>query len=351
MKAKHSIENPGWELMAKYLAGEGSAAEQEIVEKWAARSKENSHELEDAKILLKKTDDYFRLDQFNTSAAWKKTQQLLQSEIVSIDSKSYKRKLFISTFYKYAAIFILVFLVASAGYYFGIRNHQNNIYSEIIAAEKQVVNEYILPDGSVVALNSNSKLQFPKKFKDDVREVTITGEAFFIVVPNPEKPFIINAGDAQVKVLGTSFNVSAYPENESVEVVVETGRVQVLCNDNLNNPEPGEILLNPGEKGILLNSIRKLEKMVNTDANYLAWKTRNLVFENTPLSEVIRYLNKTYYTEIQLDGKNLENLALTAQFEQKPIDFILNVVQITFGLELKHENDVYLLSEGKTLNK
>lgn len=351
MKAKHSIENPGWELMAKYLAGESSAAEQEALEKWAARSKKNSRELEEAKILLKKTDDYFQLEQFNTSAAWKKIQQRLQPETVSIDSNSYRRKYFISAFYKYAAIFVLAFLVASAGYYFGIRNQQNNIYSEIIAAEKQVVNEYILPDGSVVALNSNSKLQFPKKFKGDVREVTITGEAFFDVVPNPEKPFIINAGNAQVKVLGTSFNVSAYPETEMVEVVVETGRVQVLCNDKLNNPGPDEILLNPGEKGILLNSRGKLEKIINTDANYLAWKTRNLVFENTPLSEVIRYLNKTYYTEIQIDGENLENLALTAQFEQKPIDFILNVVQITFGLELKHENDVYILSEGKTLNK
>lgn len=351
MKAKYSIENPGWELMAKYLAGEGSAAEQEAIEKWAAQSKENSLELEKAKILLEKTDDYFRLEQFNTGAAWKKTQQRLQPETVSIDSNSYKRKYFISVFYKYAAIFVLAFLVASAGYYFGIRNQQNNIYSEIIAAEKQVVNEYILPDGSMVALNSNSKLQFPKNFKSDVREVTITGEAFFNVVPNPEKPFIINAGNTQVKVLGTSFNVNAYPENERVEVVVETGKVQVLSIEKPNSTEPDEILLNPGEKGILLNSVGKLEKTVNTDANYLAWKTHNLVFENTPLREVIRYLNKTYYTEIHLDGENLENLALTAQFEQKPIDFILNVVQITFGLELKQENNVYILSESKTLNK
>jgi transmembrane sensor len=245
----------------------------------------------------------------------------------------------------------LAFLVGTAGYYFGLRNQVQNVYSEVISAEKQVVNEFILPDGSVVALNSNSKLQFPKKFKNNVREVTITGEAFFDVIPNPEMPFIINAGNAQIKVLGTSFNVNAYPENETVEVVVETGTVQVSSNEKLNRLETAEILLKPGEKGTFLNSLGKLEKGLNSDANYLAWKTHNLVFENTPLKEVVQYLNKTYYTNIQLKEDNLNNLVLTAQFERKPVDFILDVVQITFGLKLEQENDIYILSENETLNK
>ena len=83
------------------------------------------------------------------------------------------------------------------------------------------------PDGSIVTLNRNSKLIFPKHFTKNVREVTITGEAFFDVKPNTSKPFIINAGNVQVKVLGTSFNVCAYPGTETVEVVVESGKVQV----------------------------------------------------------------------------------------------------------------------------
>jgi ferric-dicitrate binding protein FerR (iron transport regulator) len=202
-----------------------------------------------------------------------------------------------------------------------------------------------------VTLNSNSKLQFPKKFKNNFREVTITGEAFFDVQPNPEKPFVINAGNAQIKVLGTSFNVSAYPENETLEVVVETGTVQVVSTEKLNTLETAEILLKPGEKGTFVNSLGTLEKGLNSDPNYLAWKTHNLVFENTPLNEVVHYLNKTYHTDIQLKGKNLNNLVLTAQFEKKPIEFILNVVQITFGLQLEQNNDIYILSENETLNK
>jgi transmembrane sensor len=306
MKTKHSIEKPGWELVTKYLASEAKTAEKEAVEKWASQSEQNKRELEEAKILFEKTDEFYQLKSFNTNAAWVKTQQRTDSKTISITPREKPRKVFISTFYKYAAILVLALLVGTAGYYFGLKNQVQNVYSEVISAEKQVVNEYILPDGSVVALNSNSKLQFPKKFKNNVREVTITGEAFFDVVPDAEKPFIINAGKAQVKVLGTSFNVNAYPENERVEVVVETGIVQVVSTEKLNTPETAEILLNPGEKGILLNSLGKLEKGLNSDPNYLAWKTRNLLFENTPLNEVVQYLNKTYHTEIQLKGEEYE---------------------------------------------
>ncbi len=351
MKTKHSIEKPGWELVAKFLANEANTVEKQTVEKWAAQSDQNNRELLEAKILLEKTDDYFLLKKFDSSAAWEKTQQQISPKTISIAPHENQRKIYISTFYKYAAIFVLALLVGTAGYYFGLRNELQNVYSEIISAEKQVLNEYILPDGSVVALNSNSKLQFPKKFKNNFREVTITGEAFFDVQPDPEKPFIINAGNTQVKVLGTSFNVNAYPENETVEVIVETGTVQVITTEKLNTLETAEIILNPGEKGTFVNSLGKLEKELNSDPNYLAWKTHNLVFENTPLMEVVQYLNKTYHTDIQLNGENLNELALTAQFERKPVDFILNVVQLTFGLKLEQNNDIYILSENETLNK
>ena len=110
-------------------------------------------------------------------------------------------------------------------------NRPASTVGEIISTPNQVINEYTLPDGSVVALNSNSKLVFPKQFNGDTREVTIEGEAFFDVKPNPEKPFIINAGKAQIKVVGTSFNVSAYPETETLEVVVKTGKVQVISKN------------------------------------------------------------------------------------------------------------------------
>ncbi|MBW6535580.1 MAG: FecR domain-containing protein [Mariniphaga sp.] len=351
MKAKHSIEKPEWDLVTKFLASEAKTAEKEAVEKWASQSDQNKHVLEQAKVLYQKTGEYYQVKRFDSDAAWEKTQQRISSETISNAPREKPRNVYISTFYKYAAIFILALLVGTAGYYFGLKNQLQNVYSEVISAEKQVVNEYILPDGSVVALNSNSKLQFPKKFKNSMREVTITGEAFFDVLPDAEKPFIINAGNAQVKVLGTSFNINAYPENETVEVVVKTGTVQVISTEKRNTSETAEIVLNSGEKGTFINSLGKLEKGFNSDPNYLAWKTHNLVFENTPLREVVQYLNKTYHTDIQLKEENLNKLVLTAQFEKKPVDFILNVIQLTFDLQLEQAKNIYILSENETLNK
>ena len=258
--------------------------------------------------------------------------------------KNKVKKEVLSHFYRVAAIIVFAVLLGSAGYYFGFRNKVPEVYSEIISAEKQIISEYTLPDGTIVALNSNSKLVFPRNFKGDTREVTIYGEAFFNVKPDASKPFIINAGNAQVKVLGTSFNVKAYPGNETVEVVVATGKVQVLGKTGNEEINSNKILLVPGEKGIVANNGGLTEKMENNNPNYLSWKTHDFVFNEIPLRDVISCLENTYHVDIVISQPELNDLKLTAQFEDKPIDFVLNVVRLTFDLELSGENEQFTFS-------
>ncbi|WP_340111802.1 FecR family protein [Maribellus mangrovi] len=342
-----NIENSKWELVAKSLAGETNDLENSDLKVWLAESDENQKAFEESKNTLNKTDAYYRSKQFSTNKAWEKVHaQTAPSQDKIVQFKK-KRKEAISQFYKYAAIIVLAILLGSVGYYIGFINRGTAIYSEIISAEKQVVQEYVLPDGSVVALNSNSKLTFPKKFRGDVREVSIEGEAFFDVVPNAEKPFVINAGDAQVKVLGTSFSVSAYPENETVEVIVKTGKVQVvskITNEKANNRE---VFLTPGEKGTLFTANQILEKSVNTDPNFLSWKTHDLVFDKVPLGDVVRCLEKTYHIEIQLSEPELSDLLYDGHFDQKPAAFVLDVIRLTFDLDLTGDNEHFVLASRK----
>ncbi len=349
MKANNSIEKPDWSLMGRYLSGETNATETEKVEQWAAASGQNQKELEQHRILLNKTDEFFGIKNFDTDKAWNNVHHKIASAEQPGRFTIFRKKTSAAV-YKYAAILLVAVLLASTGYYL-VKTQLNPIYAEVIVNENQSAKEVILPDGSTVTLNSNSSLEYPKKFNDQMREVTVTGEAFFDVTPDPERPFIITAGDARVKVLGTSFNVNAYPEAESVEVTVESGIVQVVCCEGENSNEAVEIMLNAGEKGTLHNGSKKLEKTRNTDPNYIAWKTHNLTFEKTRLSEVIKYLNKVYHIDVHLESKELENLMLTAQFEEKSSDFILDVIRLTFDLDLKQENGVYLLSGSTTLNK
>lgn len=349
MEEKKNIENFDWEMLAKYISNETNSREKLEVETWLNASEANRDELEKTRQILDNTDVYFKNKKFDSGLAWKN----VHSKIYPAQQKEMKHKKtgkeVVLQFYKYAAILLVALLLGSVAY-FSLKNQLPVLFNQSITAETQVVDNYVLPDGSVVALNRNSKLVFPKHFKKNVREVTISGEAFFDVKPNANKPFIINAGNVQVKVLGTSFNVCAYPGTETVEVVVESGKVQVARKNAGPEIENREVFLLPGEKGILFNQNQMLEKSVNTDPNIISWKTHDLVFNKVPLSEVIRCLEKVYNIKIQVMEPELNDLVLTAHFDKKPVDFILNVVRLTFNLELSGKNKQFTLS-GRNKNQ
>jgi ferric-dicitrate binding protein FerR (iron transport regulator) len=143
-------------------------------------------------------------------------------------------------------------------------------------------------------------------------------------------------------VVGTSFNVSAYPDMKLVEVIVETGKVQVL-NKMTETIQSDELILTPGDKGTLVYSSKSLLKTTNHDPNFISWKTRNLNFKATSLSEVIGNLENVYKVAIRLDDPKLNGLLLTAQFNNYSLDFILKVIETTFQIEVQKVDGQYIL--------
>jgi ferric-dicitrate binding protein FerR (iron transport regulator) len=143
-------------------------------------------------------------------------------------------------------------------------------------------------------------------------------------------------------VLGTSFNVDAYPDAKLVQVTVETGKVS-LNSQAEKSGEKQEILLNPGEKGTLDWAANSLTKTMNNNPNFMAWKTRNLIFKATALSEVVENLAKVYQVDIRLADSHLNGLLLTAQFNDYPLEFIMKIIESTFDLEVHIENGQYIL--------
>ncbi|MDB4583546.1 FecR domain-containing protein [Draconibacterium sp.] len=344
MSQKKNISDLNWELIAKDLTNESNSQEKSEVENWINQSVENQEQMETCRNMLKEVDGFYKAKSFDSKTAWNSVHSKINPTHLRVVQRKKQRKEKIAQFYKYAAILIVAILLGSVGYYIGFKNQIPVVFNQIVSAENQVLNEYILPDGSVVTLNSDSKLKFPRQFANDIREVTITGEAFFDVKPNREKPFMINAGGTQIKVLGTSFNVCAYPDTETVEVVVKTGKVQVIQNNNEVLSENREVILTPGEKGTLFYESKILEKSENTDINFIAWKTNDIIFNETPLNEVVKCLEKVYHIEIDVLGPDLEELKLTAHFDKKPIDFVLDVVRLTFNLELTGEQEHFALT-------
>jgi ferric-dicitrate binding protein FerR (iron transport regulator) len=242
-----------------------------------------------------------------------------------------------------AAIALLALALGSAGFYVGWRQQKTAVFTEVISGENQVLHDVTLPDGSVVSLNSTSKIHFPRQFSGKQRKVSIEGEAFFNVKPDPENPFVISAGTALIRVLGTSFNVCARPGENTVEVTVETGKVQFGCNRLAQKP-CDQLILTPGEKGVLFSADQTLKKSVNDNPNVNAWITHDLIFNKTTLREVTDVLQGVYHIDIQLSDPALGDLVLTAHFNDQPIDFILEVIRLTFSLELSAQNGQYFLT-------
>ena len=158
---------------------------------------------------------------------------------------------------------------------------------------------------------------------------------------DPDHPFVIHTREVDIRVLGTSFNVNAYSENEALEVIVSTGEVSVTRHGEV----PRTIILKPGSMGVYKKSEETLEITRKIDRNYLAWKTRNFVFEDQTLLDVCRQLGKVYQTEIIIASDSLKDARITTTFKDQSLDAILNVLSATLDLDVRKSNGQIILSE------
>lgn len=187
-----------------------------------------------------------------------------------------------------------------------------------------------LPDGSRVWLNADSRLEFPKKFDGPLREVRLVGEAFFDVTHNPSQPFVIRLATASIRVLGTSFNVRAYPGDPTVRTTVVTGRVAFVPNRDATQPMVGK---SADTTFILPNHhvVQQVNTLAVTEApvmaqKEIAWKENRLVFDQTPMSEVARTLERWYGLHVVLEQPTLANCPLTATFEGQSIQEVMDLI-------------------------
>jgi len=188
-----------------------------------------------------------------------------------------------------------------------------------------------LQDGSHVTLNSGSSIRYTKRKSLSYREVKLSGEAFFEVSRDTSRPFIIDAGPAQIEVLGTSFNVNAYPDSEEVEVTVRSGLVSMKAKDAADH----QIVLNKGNSGVYKKEEKALNLILEGNTNAVAWKTRLLEFSDTPINEVIDVLKHTYQADIKLQDPGLSEYTITVSFNNQDLDAVLEVLASTLDLTIE----------------
>lgn len=327
-----NITNHIDELIGKYLSGEASADERVQVEQWALQHQENQKYLDDLRLIFERTPRVAPQQKFNEDAAWNKVKERLKSggNVVNLAN----RKSNIKLYYKIAAG-VAILLVAGLTLYRSLDRTVIN-HLAIKAGTKTVSG--VLPDGSNVFLNKNTVLTYGYDTKQEANIVKLQGEAYFKINPRKEKEFIIEVSGIYIRDIGTSFNVKAYPQTHTIEVVVEEGEIMFYSDVNAG------IHVKAKSKGVYNTQTKKFY-IEQPEENELAYKTREFSFERSSLADVAHDLNTVYDKKLIVPG-HLRQCRLTVDFSNEDIDEIANVIAETLGISAIH-NDNEILLEGQ----
>ena len=195
----------------------------------------------------------------------------------------------------------------------------------------------VLEDGTTIWLNSETELKYPSHFAGNERRVQLSGEAYFEVVSNPQQPFIVSTLQMDTKVLGTSFNVSAYPdENKSHTTLIE-GSVEI------NDKENGEsVCLKPGEQALLQDRQLKVVS-VNTKL-YSQWRKDRFTFSSTNMEEVVRKLSRWYDVEFFFSNSSTKEKQFTGSLPKySEISQVLNIIEMTTNIKFQIKNKTIII--------
>lgn len=274
------------------------------------------------------------------SALWEETQEIpamdvhIKSDVLSKIEKRVivpKSRPSFSSWVKYAATILLPLLVTAASfYYFGKNQGEEELFT--VFAENGHKTQVFLPDGTKVWLNSDSYLSYSSQFNNQNRTVTLKGEAFFDVTKDQKHSFTVKAGDVNVVVHGTAFNVSAYPDEPTMNVSLLRGAVRV---ENDKEKSKG-VDLKPNQKVQISKNLKDWH-LASCNAELECLWTRNMLrFENTPAMEVFHKLEKWYGVDIQVKNLDLSTrygFVLKTESLREMLDLINKITSINYQIK------------------
>lgn len=323
-----------WEVIVKYINEEASQEERQKLELWL-----NEHS--DNKLLFNKIkatwDASAELNQdktFDKQNAWEAIQDKISKEEKVIPLRSEKKSVN-AWILRVAAVLVIGLL--------GVWVSKTlNAKPELILVSTSTEQKTVtLPDGSKITINKNSQLKYPKVFDDTERHIELSGQAFFEVTKDAQKPFVIHHTNFDIKVLGTSFDVKAYDKDNETKVTVITGKV--AFSDKYSH----SVILEKGEQGVLDISKKSLAKTNDVSDNVLAWKSKTLQFNNTTIKELRECLIQYFDADINIENPALMNCRFTGSFVNPELSEILKALEITLNLKIAVDrNHVSISGKG-----
>lgn len=308
----------------------------------------------------------FRKEQLSATeiaSAVDRLESRMNDTSVSLSIETNKRIRFYSLIIRAAAIFTIPLLLTTLYYYQQSKNIQpqylvsalNEMATNTFYASLGARTQVILPDGSLVWLNSGSTLTCPVVFSSKSRDVSLQGEAFFEVVKNERVPMIVTAGDLKVRVYGTKFNLNAFATEKNIETTLVEGKVSLISGDSKQ-----EFPLSPGNTASYTKENRKLKiSKVEDMERYTGWKEGKLLFKSDRFVDIIQKLERWYNVDIKLSEVSLGDYTLHATFFDESIEQILEIfaesipIRIEYPKRIKNNDGTYskreiLITRDKT---
>jgi ferric-dicitrate binding protein FerR (iron transport regulator) len=362
-------------LIWNYLSNQCTFKEKTDLLQWLEQSDENKKLFTEYHKIYELSASINHINKFGRerSGAWEQLNRNLES---SLNEKEQQPTRKIGFYLKIAASIILIFslgVVTSILIPKDTSTYQaSNIEHEIIVP-KGGKSEIILPDGSKVWLNAGTRFRYKGDYDSDNRNVYLEGEAYFSVVKNPVKPFIVNTSGIKIKAFGTSFNVKAYPEEKYVTTTLEEGVVRIEGKGLDLSLKPKEVVVlskmyvkssfsdssdviksqedkkdfetsSLDEKDVVLKNNIKVETDVNTDI-YTSWKDNLWIIESMSLKDIAVILERRFNVVIKIESNELNEYTFTGTFYNETLEQILNVIKLTSPLNYKIDKGVVVIKE------
>ena len=322
----HQENNIDDALIAKFLAGEATPEEAMSVTEWIDRSEGHRALFEQSERAL------FSHNYVAVSTENKKT--IHQSIVAGKSSRS----VFFTPLRLAAAVLILISV--SAVVYLMLPKPSIADDAWITKNSNEEVYTLPLAEGSAIVLNKKSTLVYPKEFNGQTRTVKLTGEAFFDVAHNATQPFVVHCDEVSIKVLGTAFNVNCVKDKTIIETQVTRGKVMMYTSYKSINIDAGWI-------GRYDRTSKQLSLRKAHTENHVGYATHTFTFEDASLKEVTHDLSNSFGVTFVFENEKLKDCGLTTTYNNKPLNFILDVIAESLNLKYRVEgNTVYLSGDG-----
>ena len=317
-------------LVEQELRGTLSEPDARMLSDWIGRGTQEETAYQEVRSILEITQEGISNLDPKTDASWDALQAIMASgeaneEVTEEETPVIPLRKPRTRIYGIAAAIILLVM---AGIYIAIPGDQNDVTTgQVFASAHGEMKQVNLPDGSIVTLSPESKLELAADFNEDMRQMKLEGEAFFDVARNEEKPFVVNVMNTETKVLGTSFNIAAYPASEQVTVSVMTGKVQFKPISS-----EAHLILTPNQAGQFDMKTNKLIRMETVAADDAAWKEGKLVFRKNPIVIALERVEKHYDLKFEVDPEVMgETVTTTIDLNNHAESDVIEILELTLS--------------------